>query len=133
LKLKLFSVFALFILLFTGCSQSYAATQNLKNEADSFQIYRKVTGINLRSDKVLYEIEGFLSYENEVDGDLSVVIQTGPDTFIRDVLHVSPEVTFLVQQLDASQFDPYHFKVRLFATYPDIEFGPEEFTGDRSE
>ncbi len=113
------------ILALTGCSPADTATYNIKEEAETFSLYRKLTAVNLRTDQVLFTIEGFFNYENEVDGDLSIVSQIGPNRYKRDVVHVTEGVTFVVEQLDASQFSPYSYTVRIYAAFPDIEIGAQ--------
>lgn len=64
-------IISMFILSFSGCSPAETATHNLKTQAESFELYRQITAINNQTDKVIFEMEGFLNYENEADGDLS--------------------------------------------------------------
>ena len=110
-------------LSFTACNPAQTATNNLVKDAESFKLYRRVTVINNQTDKVIYEVEGFLNFENEVDGDLSIVMETGKNTYYRHVIHINDRTTFLVEQLDGSTFSPYSYKIRIYAAYPDIEAG----------
>ena len=109
------------ILTLTACSPAFTATHNIKTEAENFSLYRRITAINLRSDKVLFEIEGFFNYENEVDGDLSIVMHAGDNQYVRHVVRMTEGTTFIVEQLDASNFSPYSYKIRIYAVYPDLE------------
>lgn len=124
---KIISVFLALVLIcfcFAGCGNpAMNATYNVKTEAESFQLYRKMTAINLRTDKVLFEIEGFFNYENEEDGDLSIVMEVGKNEYTRHVVHITEGTTFVVEQLDPSNFSPYEHKIRIYAAYPDISFG----------
>lgn len=113
----------LFCFVIVGCTPAETATHNLKTSAESFELYRKITAINNQTDKVLFEIEGFLNYENETDGDLSITMKVGKDEYYRHVVHINNRTTFVVEQLDASKFSPYSYKIRIFATYPDISVG----------
>ncbi len=115
--------FALLTTAISGCTPAGTATHNIKTEAESIKLYRRITAINLRTDKVLFEIEGFLNYENEADGDLSIVMEVAREQFNRHVVHITEGTTFVVEQLEASEFSPYSYKIRIFAAYPDIEIG----------
>ncbi len=95
----------------------------LKNDADEFQIVRRITVINLRTDSVLYEIEGRISYTVEADGDFSVVAKVGEDTFKRDAIGVGQAgngVTYIVEQIEPIEEDPYHYEIRIYARLPEI-------------
>lgn len=119
----LFLVVLSVMFLFTGCTPSETATHNLKTDAESFKLYRKITAINLRTDQVLFEIEGYFNYENEDDGDLSIVMEVGKDKYERHVVGLTEGTTFVVQQMESSEFSPYSYKIRIFAAYPDVSIG----------
>jgi hypothetical protein len=124
-KLSLF-VFVPLVLVFvssmlTGCSQASNVTTQLKNDANEFEIYRKVTAINLRTDTVIFEIEGYISYTVESDGDFSIIAKVGEDKFVRDVVGLSGDgITYVVEQLEPKKEDPYNFEVRIYARLPEI-------------
>lgn len=106
-----------------GCTQAENVTEQLKNDADEFKITRRITVINLRTDSVLYEIEGRISYEVEEDGDFSIVAQVGEDTFKRDAVGVGQAgngVTYIVEQVEPREADPYHYEIRIYARFPEV-------------
>ena len=51
----------LVLLGLTSCRQEDQVQRNLLKQTADFQTYRKITVINLRSDKVLMEFEGYLT------------------------------------------------------------------------
>ncbi len=106
-----------------GCSQASNATHQLKDDADEFKIVRRITVINLRTDRILYEIEGRISYKVEVDGDFSIVAKVGEDTFKRDTIGVGQAgngITYIVEQIEPFEEDPYHYEIRIYARLPEI-------------
>ena len=110
-------------LLLTGCSQADNATMQLKNDADEFKVVRKITVINLRTDTVLYEIEGRISYTVEADGDFSIVAKTGEDSFKRDTIGVGQAgngITYIVEQIEPIEEDPYRYEIRIYARLPQL-------------
>ena len=123
------------VLAMTACDPASTATYNLKTEADNFSLYRRVTAVNLRTDKVLFEVEGYFSYTNEADGDLSIVMEVAKDEYRRHVVHIprADGVTFVVEQLDSSKFSAYSYKIRIFAAYPDFELGRGGVDGTGNE
>ena len=118
---------ALSLTILSGCSQASNVTTQLKNDADEFQIYRKVTAINLRTDTVLFEIEGYISYTIESDGDFSIIAKIGEREFVRDVVGLSGDgITYIVEQLKPQKADPYNFEVRIYARLPEITINQGE-------
>lgn len=125
MKRRILSVMVMLtvIMMLAGCSQAENVTTQLKNDADEFKVVRRVTVINLRTDAVLYEIEGRISYTIEEDGDFSIVAQTGKDTFKRDSVGVGQAgngVTYIVEQIEPLEEDPYHYEIRIYARFPEI-------------
>jgi predicted small secreted protein len=118
-------VLAVITMGLAACNAADTAAHNIKQESDAFNVYRRVTAINNQTDNVIFTVEGFLSYTNEEDGDLSIVINTGENEYMRHVVHMNDRTTFFVEQLKASEFDAYAYKVRFYANYPDFEAGSE--------
>lgn len=125
MKKRIFALMVMVVMLMTmaGCSQATNATVQLKNDADEFKITRKITVINLRTDAILYEIEGRISYTVEADGDFSIVAKVGDDTFKRDTIGVGQAgngITYIVEQIEPFQEDPYHYEIRIYARLPEV-------------
>lgn len=123
-KISLAMILVMSVFLLVGCTQAQNVTQQIKDDADEFKITRRITAINLRTDKVLYEIEGLLSYTVEADGDLSIVAKVGANKYQRDSVGIGQAgngVTYLVQQIEPNQADPYHYHIKIYARVPDID------------
>lgn len=125
MKKRFFALVAMLMVLMmvSGCSQADNATMQLKNDADEFKVTRRITVINLRTDTILYEIEGRISYTVEADGDFSIVAKVGDDTFKRDTIGVGQAgdgLTYIVEQIEPLEEDPYHYEIRIYARLPEI-------------
>lgn len=116
--LLLLLVFGLFML--SGCNEADNIQHNIREEADNFTVYRKVTVLNLRSDKVLLEVEGYLSIKDSTSDELAIIIQTSPKEYKMHYVFTGSEVVYLVEQLENTNTDPYHWKIRIFAVRPEI-------------
>ena len=123
-KILLILVMLFGVIGITGCScESAIIKRNIQTNADSFNTYRKVTVINLRSDKVLLEIEGYISIKDSNENELAIIIQTGKNQYKMHYVYTGSEIVYLVEQLENTTTDPYHWKIRIFAITPDAEFG----------
>lgn len=108
----------------TGCScEADNIKYNISQESNSFKTYRKVTVINLRSDKVLLEIEGYISIKDSTEDELAIIIKTGYEEYKMHYVYTGSEIVYLVEQLENTTTDPYHWKIRIFAVVPDLEIG----------
>ena len=106
-----------------GCNEADNIQYNIAQQSDSFETYRKITVINLRSDTVLLQVEGYISIKDSSTNEIAVIIQTGPKQFKMHYIYTGSETVYLVEQLEPSSTDPYHWEIRVFATIPDIIVG----------
>lgn len=117
------SVVAVTVALALGaCTPAQTASHNLSNDSDNFRIMRRVVFVNGITDKYLLSIEGLCSItkDNE-DKQLEVTCKTGDGQYKKHYLGISDNVTYFVEQMDASDVDTFHYKVT---------FRPEELLPD---
>lgn len=113
------------VLFLNACQAAEQVNQNLRTQEANFEVYRQVTVINLRSDKILLEVEGYLHIKIDSDGDLNITIMTGPKQYKLHYVSLAGEVVYVSEQLENATTDPYHWELRIFAITPDIEIGKD--------
>lgn len=102
------------LLTFTvACSrEADVASTNLSTAADQFEVMRRVVFFNGITDTYLLTIEGLCSLGNKDKArELSVTCKTGPGAYKKHFLGLSDNVSYFVEQLDASRVDTYHYRV----------------------
>ena len=124
---KLLSVImmGLVALILVACStEADVVNNNIDKSADSFEVQRRVIFLNGITDKYLLTIEGLCSLGNDdTDGKLRVTCKVGKNEYKRHYLGLSDNVTYFVEQTDASYTDPFHYRVifRPESIVPDID------------
>ena len=113
------AIFMLFSL--SACNDAQTIQHNIAQASDKFETYRQVTVINLRSDKVLLEIEGYLSIQNTDGDELAIIIRTGANEYKMHYVYLAPEVVYLVEQEENTHTDAYHWTIRIHAILPDFQ------------
>lgn len=110
-------------LALTGCtSAADTANQNLSKAAENFEVPRRIVGINAITDTVLFTVEGFCSYETDVDTIEAVcLVDRASGEIERTTLGKSDNVTFVVTQLRGVQVDMFR---------PRVIFRPETIVPD---
>lgn len=87
-------------LLLTGCeSAADKANKNLSKAAENFEVPRRIVGINGITDKVLFSVEGFCSYELPSPKEFEVICREPDGKISRTTLGMSDNVTFVSTQL----------------------------------
>lgn len=122
LYLIILCIIFVFTIMFTlaACNDADTIQYNISQKSDKFDTYRKVTVINLRSDKILLEVEGYLSIKDSTDKELAIIIMTGKDEYKMHYVYVGSEIVYLVEQLENTSTDPYHWYIRIHAVVPEI-------------
>ena len=125
---KFLTIILTFVLIvmstvFVGCDKAENIQHNITVESNSFNTYRRVTVVNLRSDKVLLQIEGYISIKDSTDDELAIIIKTAPKEYIMHYVYTGSEIVYLVEQLENINTDPYHWDIKIFAVFPGIELG----------
>jgi hypothetical protein len=127
MKFKKWLTMAAAVMSLTGCNSASVVNHNLRNKADNFSVYRRFTAMNLRNNYKLLEVEGYLAIENDEDGDINITIRTGDDSYLLNYVHMKSEwTTYMVEQMENSHTDPYHYEVHWFAIVPDNQGGPSD-------
>lgn len=116
-------LFLIAMLIINSCStDAEVASYNLSKDADMFKINRRAVFYNGITGDYILSIEGRLSVETE-NGRLAVTCKTSETEYKKHFLGLSDNVTYFVEQLDASPIDVYHYKVifKPQTIIPDID------------
>lgn len=125
-KRGLASLATAFALAVAGCSAADVASSNISQDSDNFRVQRRVVFVNGITDQYLLEIEGLCSIKDSKDdnskGQLEVTCKVGDSQYKKHFLGLSDNVTYVVEQLEPSTEDVYHYKVvfRPETILPDI-------------
>lgn len=85
---------------------------------------RRIVFVNGITDKYLLSIEGLCSIKKDnQDNQLEVTCKTDEGKYKKHYLGLSDNVTYVVEQVEASETDTYHYKViyRPETLVPDIQ------------
>ena len=107
-----------------ACSAADTASRNISYDSDNFKVMRRAVFVNGITDKYLLSIEGLCSItKDKEDLQLEVTCKTGEGEFKKHYLGISDNVTYFVEQMDASSVDTFHYKVafRPETILPDID------------
>lgn len=111
------------LLIFSVCSCTSAemVNHNLSQAADNFQVIRKITVYNARTDLIVLEMEGAMSLSNNTTSELVVTCMTGPNQYKKNYIYLNEYVIYVVEDISNTVTDPYHYKVHFYTPLPDID------------
>lgn len=112
------------VLALGACNEADVVSHNLSQEADQFDVLRRVVFYNGITDQYMLTIEGYCSLGNDrTDYEISITCETGPDEYKKHFLGLSDNVTFFIEQLDGLNVSPHHYLVvfKPSTIIPDVE------------
>ena len=104
-----------------GCTEADNVKHNLNQAADNFQVTRKITVYNARTDMIILEMEGNMSLSNNTTNELVVTCMTGPNQYKKNYVYLNEYVIYVVEDITDTVTDPYHYKVHFYTAIPDID------------
>ncbi len=106
---------------FASCSAADNVNHNLSQAADNFQVLRKITVYNARTDLIVMEMEGYMSLSNNSTNELVVTCMTGPGEYKKNYIYLNEYVIYVVEDITGTATDPYHYKIHFYTALPDID------------
>lgn len=113
--------------LLTACDDADVVNKNISKDADNFKVVRQVVFMNGITDEYMLSVEGFCQVERQgSDGrppQVTVTCKTGDDEYKRHHLGLSDNVTYFVEQVEASSVSADHYRVtyKPTAIIPNLE------------
>lgn len=110
-----------------SCRQSDRVSHNVSKEADNFNVCRRITVINSRTDTVIYELEGIFSLSNGLNRELEIICKTGEDEYKKHFIYLTDTILYVVEDISGADVSPYHYEVTF---YPQMIGGVDVRIGD---
>jgi hypothetical protein len=104
-----------------GCTAAENVNHNLSQAADNFQVVRRITVYNARTDMIVMEMEGIMSLSNTSTSELVVTCMTGPNQYKKNYVYLNDYVIYVVEDITGTITDPYHYKVHFYTALPDVD------------
>ena len=107
----------------TACSTASTVNHNLSKDANEFNVYRKITVTNARTDTIMLQAEGYMSLSNNSDNELVVTIKTGEDKYYKDYIYLNDWTCYVMEQTEPKSTDKYHYELVFYPKrlVPDIK------------
>jgi hypothetical protein len=119
IALVLVALIAMFA--FVGCTAADNVNHNLSQAADNFQVVRRITVYNARTDLIVMKMEGYMSLSNSATNELVVTCMTGPNEYKKNYIYLNEYVIYVVEDITTPNIDPYHYDVHFYTAAPDID------------
>lgn len=109
-RLVKFMVMVFMLVMLAGCTQADKVSENISLEADNFNVVRRVAVINMRTDKVVFEVIGNISIESS-SGRLDVVAETSDGVYKKHMINMTEWNMYVVEDLYGAEVNKYKYSV----------------------
>ena len=96
-----------------GCDmrESEKVSYNVSQEADNFNVVRRVAVINTRTDKVEFEVIGRISVDTENKQKLVVLVEVEEGEYKKHLVNMTEWNMYIVEDLEGAKVDQYKYEV----------------------
>lgn len=105
------------LITFCGCTtprQAERVSYNLSQEADNFNITRRLAVINARTDKPVFELIGNFSIETDsVDKQLEITVEVSQGNYKKHFVNLNEWTIYVVEDVSGAYVDKYHYQVNF--------------------
>lgn len=99
------------LLILTGCTEVNRVSENIRKEADNFNITRRIVVMNARTDKVMFELVGNFSLQNNTSNELEVICEVGNGLYKKHFIRLNENTLYVVEDVSGAFVDKYHYEV----------------------
>lgn len=103
------------VMLMTGCTEAERVSYNVSQEADNFNIVRKITVINCIQGDVLFQVSGKMSINvDETENQLELLVESD-GTYSKHFIGLSDNVTYVVEDLNLgdNEVNKYRYTINF--------------------
>ena len=97
-----------------GCTEAEKVSHNVSQDADNFNVVRRLTVINTRSNKPVFELVGQFSIEvDNEDNQLEVVCETGKNEYKKHFVGLNDETMYVIEDIGGAKVNKYKYEVNF--------------------
>lgn len=101
-------------MLLVGCTEADKVSSNVSQEADNFNVIRRLTVLNARSDKPMFELIGAFSITvDSADSQLEVICETGENEYKKHFIALNEWTMYVVEDVSGAEVDKYRYEVNF--------------------
>lgn len=101
-----------FCIMLCGCTEAEKVSYNVSKQADNFNVKRRLTVINTRTDKCILQMTGKISIE-DVTGGIAVLVEVDRDKGIyqKHWVYLNENTMYTVEDLNGVEVSKYAYEM----------------------
>lgn len=99
-----------------GCSNAVTAKADVVNNAANFEVERRISVINTRTDTPIFTMTGYFALSDIKSDALTITSKTGPDEYRVNYVHLNDDTIYFVEDIIGAHSTKYRYEIYF---YPD--------------
>lgn len=97
---------------FIGCTEADRVSSNVSEEADNFNVLRRLAVINSRTDKVEFEVIGAFSlYVDNEENQLEVTVEKEDGTYLKHFVGLNDNTMYVIEDIGGAKVNKYKYEI----------------------
>ena len=96
-----------------SCSQAGRVNYNMSKEADRFNVSRRLSVINMRTDKPIFELVGNFSISNNTSNELVVTVETAANEYKKHYVYLNEYTMYVIEDLGGADVSNYKYEINF--------------------
>ena len=105
-------IFAL-VMVLTLCacsSQAERVSYNISQQADNFNVTRRLAVINIRSEAPAFELGGNFSLDNNMSNELEITVEVSPGVYKKHFVYLNERTMYVGEDVSGCGVENYHYE-----------------------
>ena len=99
--------------MLVGCTEVGKVSYNIGIEADNFNVVRRLTVINARTDTVLPQLTGTFALDNNENNELEVICELADGKYQKHFVYLNEYTLYVVEDISGSDVDKYSYEINF--------------------
>ena len=99
--------------LFSGCTQSEKVSHNISQQADAFNVQRKITVMNARTDTIMLELTGTFALQNSGANELEVICEVEDGVYQKHFIYLNEYTMYVVEDISNTNVSKYYYELNI--------------------
>ena len=96
-----------------ACGEADIVSRNVSKEADNFNVMRRITVFNIRTDTVLMQMMGYFSLKNNSTNELVVIAEVEKGVYEKHFVYLNAYTMYIVEDLNGTEGSPYRYELEF--------------------
>ena len=110
-------LFIIITVIITSCGvrQSERVSYNISKQADNFNVTRRLTVFNMRTDKCIMQMTGKMSIQNEGNNEISVIVEVDRkrNIYQKHLIYLNEWTMYTVEDVTGAEVSRYAYEIEF--------------------